>query len=67
MRIVNKYKFIRSMAILVFLIIAIFNMSIAKSNEAETMAYIVNKGDTLWTIARNTKQAIKILDNTYMN
>ncbi len=55
MRIVNKYKFIRSMAILVFLIIAIFNISIAKSNEAETMAYIVNKGDTLWTIAEENK------------
>jgi len=40
------------MAILVFIIVAIFNISIAKSNEVETMAYTVNKGDTLWAIAR---------------
>lgn len=52
MRIVNKYKFIRSTAILLFLILAIFNISIAKDNkETSYIDYTVCKGDTLWTIA----------------
>ena len=55
MRIVNKYKFIRSMSILVFLVIAIFNISIATSDEAETISYTVCKGDRLWTIAGENK------------
>ncbi len=55
MRIVNKYKFIRSMSILVFLIVAIFNISIATLDEAETISYTVCKGDTLWTIAGEYK------------
>ena len=33
MRITNKFKFIRSMAILIFLLIALFNISVAKSDE----------------------------------
>lgn len=53
MRITNKYKFIRSMAIVIFLLIALFNTCIAKSNtEAETITYTVSKGETLWSIAR---------------
>lgn len=73
MRIANKYKFIRSMSILVFLIVAIFNISIATSDEAETISYTVCKGDTLWTIAgeytpknkdiRQTIYEIKQLNN----
>ncbi len=59
MRIANKYKFIRSMSILVFLIVAIFNVSIAKSNEVETITYTVNKGDTLWTIVQEYKASNK--------
>lgn len=55
MRIANKYKFIRSISISVFLVIAIFNISTAKSNEAETISYTVCKGDTLWTIAEEYK------------
>jgi LysM repeat protein len=55
MRIINKYKFIRSMSILVFLVVAIFNISIATSNKTKTISYIVSKGDTLWTIAGEYK------------
>ena len=53
MRIRNKAKFIRSMAIAIFLLVALFNISIAKSNsEAEYIDYTVTKGETLWSIAK---------------
>lgn len=53
MRIKNKVKFIRSIAILVFLLIALFNISIAKTNsEAEIIDYTISKGETLWNIAK---------------
>lgn len=53
MRIRNKFKFVRSMAILIFLLVALFNISIAKSNsEAEYIDYTVTKGETLWSIAK---------------
>lgn len=53
MKIVNKFKFIRSIAILIFLLIALFNISIAKTNsEAEIIDYNINKGETLWDIAK---------------
>ena len=53
MRIKNKVKFIRSIAILIFLLIALFNISIAKTNsEAEIIDYTINKGETLWNIAK---------------
>lgn len=52
----NKFKFIRSVTIIVFLLITLFSTSIAKTNiEAETISYIVCKGDTLWTIAKEYK------------
>lgn len=53
----NKFKFIRSVTIIVFLLITLFSTSIAKTNiEAETISYIVCKGDTLWTIAKDYKE-----------
>lgn len=54
MRIKNKFKFIRSMFILVLLVLAISHISIAKTNttEAETITYTITKSDTLWTIAK---------------
>ena len=52
----NKFKFIRSITIIVFLLITIFSTSIAKTNtEAETISYTVSKDDTLWTIAQEYK------------
>lgn len=52
-RIVNNKKFIRSIAIVIFLLIAIFNVSIAKSsNEAEIIDYTIAPGQTLWSIAK---------------
>ena len=54
MRITNKFKFIRTITIAIFLLIAIFNFSIAKSNqeEAEIIDYTISKGQTLWSIAK---------------
>lgn len=53
MKIVNRKKFIRSIAIVIFLLIAIFNVSIAKSNnEEKIISYTIAPGQTLWSIAR---------------
>ena len=53
MRIVNRKKFIRSIAILIFLLVGLFNISVAKSNkEAEIIDYTITPGQTLWSIAR---------------
>lgn len=56
-RITNKFKFIRTITIVIFLLIAIFNFSIAKSNqeEAEIIDYTISKGQTLWSIAAEHK------------
>ena len=74
-RIVNRRKFIRSTAILIFVLIALFNVSIAKSNkeEAEIVEYTISRGETLWSIAskytpdskdvRETIYEIKKLNN----
>ena len=52
----NKFKFIRSITIIVFLLITLFNTSITKTiEEAEILSYTVCKGDTLWTIAQKYK------------
>lgn len=57
MRIRNKTKFIRSMAIVIFLLLALFNISVAKSNkeEAEIIDYTISRGETLWSIAEENK------------
>ena len=57
MRIKNKIKFIRSIAIVIFLLIALFNISIAKTDtEAEYIDYTISKGETLWSIAGEYKE-----------
>lgn len=56
MKIENKFKFIRSVTILIFLLIVLFNISVAKLNkEAEIILYTVSKGETLWSIAEEYK------------
>ncbi len=53
LRIVNRKRFIRSMAIVIFLLVALFNISVAKSNEeAEIISYTITPGETLWSIAK---------------
>lgn len=54
LRIVNHKKFIRSIAILVFILIGLFNISIAKTDkaEAEIITYTITKNETLWSIAK---------------
>lgn len=57
MKIKNKIKFIRSIAIIVFLLIALFNISIAKTNtEAEYNDYTISKGENLCSIAGEYKE-----------
>ena len=52
----NKFKFIRSITIIVFLLSILYSTSIARiDKEEETTLYTVNKGDTLWTIAQEYK------------
>ena len=49
----SKFKFIRSITIIVFLLLTVFGKSIAETNEeAEILSYTVCKGDTLWNIAQ---------------
>lgn len=59
MRIANKFKFIRSMAILIFLLTALFNFCVAKPNESKVVDYTVCKGETLWSIAEEYKAEIE--------
>ena len=75
MRIANKKKFIRSITIAIFLLIGLFNISIANTNkkEAEIIDYTITPGETLWSIAgeytpnskdvRETIYEIKKLNN----
>ena len=57
LRIVNHKKFIRSLAIVMFLLIGLFNISIAKTDkkEAEIVDYTISRGETLWSIAEENR------------
>ena len=52
----NKRK-IRCLAVFIFLVIALFNISIARieKEEAQTQDYIISSGETLWSIAQKYK------------
>ena len=49
---------IRCLALFIFLIIALFNKSIAGTDkeEVQTQDYIISSGDTLWSIAQEYKK-----------
>lgn len=65
MKIVNKFKFIRTVTILVFLLIALFNISVANSNKkTEITSYTVSKGETLWNIAKEYTPSNKDIRQT---
>ena len=65
LRIVNRKRFIRSMAIVIFLLVALFNISVAKSNEeAEIISYTITPGETLWSIAKEYTPANKDITQT---
>lgn len=62
MKIKNKKRFIISMSIISVIIISIFNLCFAKTSEVETEEYVVQSGDTLWSIAikyKNENQDIR--------
>lgn len=50
MRIKNKFKFIRSTIILIFILLGIFCISVSKE-KTEYIDYTVGRGETLWSIA----------------
>ena len=52
----NKRKN-RCLAVFIFLVIALFNISIARTDkeEAQTQDYIISSGETLWSIAQKYK------------
>ena len=50
MRIKNKFKFIRSTIILIFILLGILCISVSKE-KTEYIDYTVGKGESLWSIA----------------
>lgn len=66
MRIVNKKKFIKSISILVILLLALFDTSIAKidKREAETVEYTITSGETLWSISKKYTPVSKDIRQT---
>lgn len=54
MKITNKFKFIRSLAILLIILYAIFSNVIAKE-ERQVIQYTVSKNDTIWSVAKQYK------------
>lgn len=64
MRIKNKFKFIRSTIILIFILLGIFCISISKE-KTEYIDYTVGKGETLWSIAADHTTDGDIRDYIY--
>ena len=54
-KITNKFKFIRTLTILLIILYALFSNVIAKE-ERELVDYTVCEGDTVWSIAKEHKQ-----------
>ncbi len=51
MRIKNKFKFIRGILIILFMLSILFCKATFSYKEIEYKTYYVEEGDTLWTIA----------------
>lgn len=60
MRIKNKFKFIRAILLLLFIISILFCKTTFSYKEIEYKTYLIEEGDTLWTIAEELK-----LSNSY--
>ena len=60
MRIKNKFKFIRAILIILFILSILFCKTTFSYKEIEYITYYVEEGDTLWTIAEDLK-----LSNNY--
>ena len=53
MRIVNKKRFIKSLALVLFLLLSLIHTSIAKEEDKkEVIDYQIRSGQTLWSIAK---------------
>ena len=55
MKIVNKKRFITAITIMLLRVISIFNLCFAKE-EVLTEAYVVSRGETLWSISSEYKK-----------
>jgi len=61
MRIKNKFKFIRAILILLFIISILFCKTTFSYKEIQYTTYYVEDGDTLWTIAED----LQLTNNYY--
>jgi len=55
MKIKNKFKFIRGICIILFVLSILFCKTTLSYKELEYTTYYVEKGDTLWSIAEELK------------
>jgi len=63
MRIKNKFKFIRAILIILFILSILFCKTTFSYKEIEYKTYYVEKGDTLWSIA----EELKLSNDYYKN
>ena len=54
-KITNKFKFIRTLTILLIILYALFSNVIAKE-ERQVIDYTVSKNETIWSIAKEHKK-----------
>lgn len=64
MRIKNKFKFIRAILILLFILSVLFCKTTFSYKEIEYITYYVEEGDTLWSIAKELSMKNSYYKNT---